>query len=65
MTHCDPPRLVETPAPWRVGIVRMCDCGGPTLDIWTDGARRWASCPRCGKTWDMNTMREIQNVDGR
>jgi hypothetical protein len=50
---------------WTTGAaVRMCACGSgtllpsPGLPVCTDGKREWASCPTCGKTWDMKTMKE-------
>jgi hypothetical protein len=48
---------------WHTGAVtRMCECGGPTIPIATDGRREWAACPICGKTWDMKTLKEWKDV---
>jgi rRNA maturation protein Nop10 len=51
--------------PWHTGsVIRMCDCGietfpaSPCLRVRTDGTREWATCPACGRTWDMRTLQE-------
>lgn len=41
-------------------VTRFCECGGPQIDVLTDGKREVAKCPICGKVWDMKTYEEIK-----
>ncbi len=52
---------------WHLDIwTRMCKCGAdrvppsPTLRVYTDGRRRYAHCEECGKTWDVDTGKEME-----
>ena len=46
---------------WFTGeVIRMCNCGGPTLPVYTDGRHKYARCDICGKTWDAETLAEKQ-----
>jgi hypothetical protein len=46
--------------------IRMCSCGtdawppSPCLRIYTHGEREYATCPTCKKTWDVNTLKEVE-----
>ncbi len=51
---------------WYTGaVIRMCACGAekwppsPCLKVCTDGRREWAYCPKCCRTWDTKTLKEI------
>ena len=42
---------------WHTGgVIRMCNCGGPTLRVFTDGRNDYAHCPQCRTTWNLTLM---------
>ena len=41
---------------------RFCGCGGVMQRCYTDGVKRYVTCPICLKTWNVDTYLEI--VDG-
>lgn len=57
---------------WETGsIVRACRCGtdtwppSPCLKVLTDGRMEWATCPTCGKSWNMKSLNEIKSPNDK
>jgi len=34
-------------------IIRMCDCPGPTPQIYSDGKKEYVRCNYCKQTWEL------------
>ena len=45
------------------GVIRMCNCGGPTLRVFTDGRNDYAHCPQCHTTWNLTLEGALQLIE--
>jgi len=44
---------------WFTGSYADCSCGHP-CQVFTDGDCKFAHCYDCGKTWDVDTQKEVE-----
>jgi len=47
-----------------IGDPHQPEVTGP-LKVYTDGRHRYAHCEKCRKTWDVDTLKEIEPVKPR
>lgn len=52
--------------PDTLAVIRMCHCGtfnwppSDTLRTYREGDREYATCPICKRTWDVKTLKPIE-----